>query len=32
MAIANVRKALRFPKDIHYIIARDGFLDRLSKL
>jgi hypothetical protein len=30
-AIANVREAFPFPKDIHYMIARGGFLDRLSK-
>ena len=32
MAIANVHKAFRFPKEIHYMIARAGFLDRLRKL
>jgi hypothetical protein len=31
LAITNVRKAFPFPDDIHYLIARDGFLDRLSK-
>lgn len=31
-AITNVRNAIPFPEGIHYIIARDGFLDRLSKL
>ena len=31
-AIKNVRQAFPFPKDIHYMIARGGFLDRLSKL
>jgi len=31
-AITNVREAFPFPKDIHYMIARGGFLDRLSKL
>jgi hypothetical protein len=31
-AITNVRNAIPFPEDIHYIIARDGFLDRLNKL
>jgi hypothetical protein len=31
-AIRNVRDAVAFPGDIHYIIARDGFLSRLSKL
>ena len=30
-AITNVREAFPFPKDIHYMIARGGFLDRLSK-
>lgn len=31
-AISNVRDAFPFPKDIHYMIARGGFLSRLSKL
>jgi hypothetical protein len=31
-AIRNVRTAFPFPKDIHYMIARGGFLDRLTKL
>jgi hypothetical protein len=31
-AIANVRREFPFPEDIHYMIARGGFLDRLSKL
>jgi hypothetical protein len=31
-AIKNVRDAIAFPSGIHYIIARDGFLSRLSKL
>lgn len=31
-AIKNVRQAFPFPKDIHYMIARGGFLDRLGKL
>ena len=31
-AIKNVREAFPFPKDIHYMIARGGFLDRLGKL
>ena len=31
-AIKNVREAFPFPKDIHYMIARGGFVDRLSKL
>ena len=30
-AIANIREAFPFPKDIHYMIARGGF-SRLSKL
>jgi hypothetical protein len=29
-AISNVRSGVAFPKDIHYIIARGGFLNRLS--
>jgi hypothetical protein len=32
MAISNVRKAVPFPEDIHYMIARDGLLDRLSRV
>ncbi|MBR0694749.1 hypothetical protein JQ553_16155 [Bradyrhizobium lablabi] len=32
LAIANVREAFPFPKDIHYMIARGGFYSRLSKL
>jgi hypothetical protein len=31
-AIANVTTAFPFPKGIHYMIARGGFLSRLSKL
>jgi hypothetical protein len=31
-AIKNMRDTIAFPSDIHYIIARDGFLSRLSKL
>lgn len=31
-AIANVRGAFPFPKDIHYMIARGGFYGRLSRL
>lgn len=31
-AIANVRKAVAFDADIHYIIARDAFLGRLRGL
>jgi hypothetical protein len=31
-AIKNMRDAIAFPGDIHYVIARDGFLSRLSKL
>ncbi len=31
-AITNVRKAFPFPNGIHYMIARGGFLSRLSKL
>lgn len=31
-AISNVRDAFPFPKDIHYMIARGGFFNRLSKL
>jgi hypothetical protein len=27
-----MRDTIAFPSDIHYIIARDGFLSRLSKL
>lgn len=31
-AIRNVREAFPFPKDIHYMIARGGFYDRLGRL
>jgi hypothetical protein len=31
-AIKNVRDAFPFPKGIHYMIARGGFLSRLAKL
>jgi hypothetical protein len=31
-AIKNVKDAFPFPDDIHYMIARGGFLSRLSKL
>jgi hypothetical protein len=31
-AIANVRKTIAFPSDIHYMIARGGFFSQLSKL
>jgi hypothetical protein len=31
-AIKNVREAFPFPKDIHYMIARGGFLNRLGTL
>ena len=31
-AIANVRKTIAFPDDIHYMIARGGFFSQLSKL
>ncbi len=31
-AIANVRKSVPFPQDIHYMIARNGFRGRLGSL
>lgn len=31
-AIGNVRNAIAFPADIHYVIARDAFLSRLANL
>lgn len=31
-AIANVRKSVPFPQDIHYMIARNGFRSRLGSL